>query len=57
MTSFGLVALVAVLVAIFLLVVAALLWQEAKRRSFDEGYTYVVDDASISSMTGSRARS
>jgi hypothetical protein len=45
MTSFGLIALVAVLVAIFLLVVAALLWQEAKRRSFDEGYVYVVDDA------------
>lgn len=45
MTSFGFVALVAVLIAIFLLVVAALLWQEAKRRSFDEGYTYVVDDA------------
>jgi hypothetical protein len=45
MSSFGLIALVAVLVAIFLLVVAALLWQEAKRRSFDEGYIYVVDEA------------
>jgi hypothetical protein len=45
MTSFGLVALLAGLTAVFLLVVAALLWQEAKRRSFDEGYVYVVDEA------------
>jgi hypothetical protein len=45
MTSFGLVALMAVLVAVFLLVVAALLWQEAKRRSFNQGYVYVVNDA------------
>ena len=45
MTSFGLIALVAVLVAIFLLVVAALLWQEAKRRSFDVGYSDVGDEA------------
>lgn len=45
MTSFTLVGLLALLSAVFLLVVAALLWQEAKRRTFDEGYVYVVDDA------------
>lgn len=45
MTSFTLVGLVALLSAVFLVVVAALLWQEAKRRSFDEGYVYVVDEA------------
>ncbi|MDH4116267.1 MAG: hypothetical protein OEX04_03230 [Acidimicrobiia bacterium] len=39
------VTLVAVLAAVFLAVTAAMLWQEAKRRSFDEGVVYVVDDA------------
>ena len=33
------------LVAIFLLIVAALAWQEAKSRTYDEGVVYVVDDA------------
>lgn len=37
--------LAAVLTAVFLIVVAALVWQEGKKRTYDEGVVYVVDDA------------
>ncbi|HEY5649958.1 MAG TPA: hypothetical protein VIW46_00810 [Acidimicrobiia bacterium] len=33
------------LVAVFLLIVAALVWQEAKSRTYDEGPVYVIEDA------------
>ena len=39
------VMLGAVLLAVFLAVIAALMWQEAKKRTYDEGAVYVVDDA------------
>lgn len=39
------VTLVAILGAVFLGVVAALLWQEAKKRTFDDGPAYVIEDA------------
>jgi uncharacterized membrane protein len=39
------VALVAILGAVFLGIVAALVWQEAKKRGFDDGPAYVVEDA------------
>ena len=39
------VALVAILGAVFLGVVAALVWQEAKKRSFEDGPAYVIEDA------------
>lgn len=39
------VALVAILGAVFLGIVAALVWQEAKKRGFDPGPAYVVEDA------------
>lgn len=40
-----LVVFVGGLGAVFLFVVAALMWQEAKSRSFDEGPVYVIEDA------------
>ena len=45
MSAVTLVMLGAALLAVFLGVIAALLWQEAKKRSYDEGAVYVVDDA------------
>lgn len=39
------VALLAALGAVFLGVVAALVWQEAKKRTFDDGPSYVIEDA------------
>ncbi len=39
------VPLVAILGAVFLGVVAALVWQEAKKRTFDDGPSYVIEDA------------
>ena len=45
MSPITLVMLGAVLVAVFLGVVAVLVWQEAKKQTYDEGYVYVVDDA------------
>ncbi len=40
-----LVVFVGGLAAVFLFVVAALMWQEAKSRTFDEGPVYVIEDA------------
>jgi hypothetical protein len=40
-----LVVFVGGLAVVFLLIVAALMWQEAKSRSFDEGPVYVIEDA------------
>lgn len=40
-----LVVFVGGLAAIFLLVIAALVWQEARSRTYDEGVVYVIDDA------------
>jgi hypothetical protein len=45
MSPATLVTLAALLVAVFLAVMAALLWQEAKRRGFEQGPIYVVEDA------------
>lgn len=45
MTGPTLVVFVGGLAAIFLLIVAALVWQEAKSRTYDEGVVYVIDDA------------
>jgi hypothetical protein len=45
MAPITLVMLGAVLLAVFLAVVAAMMWQEAKKRTYDEGAVYVVDDA------------
>jgi hypothetical protein len=45
MSGGTLVMLGAAVLAIFLVVVAALLWQEAKRRPGGDGPIYVVDDA------------
>lgn len=45
MSSITLVMLAAMLAGVFLSVIAALMWQEAKKRSYDEGAVYVVDDA------------
>lgn len=39
------VAFVGILVAVLLFVLAAMVWQEAKRRRFDPGPTYVVEEA------------
>jgi hypothetical protein len=39
------VAFVAILAVVFLGVVGMLVWQEARKRSFDEGPVYVVEDA------------
>ena len=46
-----LVVFVGGLAAIFLFIVAALMWQEAKSRTFDEGPVYVIDDA-VTFITG-----
>jgi hypothetical protein len=40
-----LVVFVGGLAAVFLFIVAVLMWQEAKSRSFDEGVVYVIEDA------------
>ncbi|MDH3249818.1 MAG: hypothetical protein OEQ47_12695 [Acidimicrobiia bacterium] len=40
-----LVVFVGGLAAVFLFIVAVLMWQEAKSRSFDEGPVYVIEDA------------
>ncbi len=40
-----LVVFVGGLAAIFLFIVAVLVWQEAKSRTFDEGPVYVIEDA------------
>lgn len=40
-----LVVFVGGLAAIFLLIVATLVWQEARSRTYDEGVVYVIDDA------------
>lgn len=40
-----LVVFVGGLAAVFLFIVAALMWQEAKSRSVDEGPVYVIEDA------------
>jgi hypothetical protein len=40
-----LVVFVGGLSAVFLFVVAALMWQEAKSKSFDDGPVYVIEDA------------
>ena len=40
-----LVVFVGGLAAVFLLVVAALMWQEAKSRTYDDGVVYVIEDA------------
>ena len=40
-----LVAFVGGLAAVFLVIVAALMWQEAKSRSYDDGIVYVIEDA------------
>ncbi len=45
MSSAGLVTLLALLAALFLLIVAALLWQEARARSTPGDPVYVVEDA------------
>lgn len=45
MSAAGLVTLLALLVAVFLLIVAAMLWQEAKARSTPSDPVYVVEDA------------
>lgn len=45
MSPFTLVAFVALLVGVFLVIVAMLLWQEAKRRPSYEPLEYVVEDA------------
>ena len=45
MSGFTSVALGGLLAALFLTLVAILLWQEAKRRGAGEGITYVVSDA------------
>ncbi len=45
MSAPTLVVFVGGLAAIFLLIVAALVWQEAKSRTYDEGPVYVIEDA------------
>ncbi len=45
MSGFTTIALGALLGAVFLSLVAILLWQEAKRRKTEEGAVYVVSDA------------
>ena len=45
MSSFTSVALGGLLAALFLALVAILLWQEARRRGADQGVAYVVSDA------------
>ncbi len=45
MTGATLVVFVGGLIAVFLFIVAALMWQEAKSRTSDEGRTYVIEDA------------
>lgn len=45
MSAAGLVTLLALLAALFLLIVAAMLWQEAKARSTPGDPVYVVEDA------------
>ena len=45
MSGFTSVALGGLLAALFLALVAILLWQEARRRGSNEGLTYVVSDA------------
>lgn len=45
MTGATLVVFVGGLAALFLFIVAALMWQEAKSRTFDEGPVYVIEDA------------
>ena len=45
MSGATLVVFVGGLVAVFLFVVAALMWQEARSRRYDDGPTYVIDDA------------
>ncbi len=45
MAPITLVMLASVLLAVFLVVVAALVWQEGKNKTYDEGHVYVVDDA------------
>lgn len=45
MAPVTLVMLGAALLAVFLAVVAVLVWQEAKKRPYDEGLAYVIDDA------------
>lgn len=45
MTGPTLVVFVGGLAAIFLLIIAALVWQEARSRTYDEGVVYVIDDA------------
>jgi hypothetical protein len=45
MSPFSLVALIALLVGVLLLVVALIVWQEARRRPSYEPLEYVIDDA------------
>lgn len=45
MTGMSLVVFAGGLIAVFLLIVAALMWQEAKSRTIDEGPVYVIEDA------------
>lgn len=45
MSGATLVVFVGGLVAVFLFVVAALMWQEARSRRYDDGPTYVIEDA------------
>ena len=45
MSGSTLILFVGGLAAVFLFIVAALMWQEAKARTFDEGPVYVIEDA------------
>jgi hypothetical protein len=45
MSAPTLIVFVGGLAAIFLFIVAALVWQEAKSRTYDEGPVYVIEDA------------
>lgn len=45
MTGPTLVVFVGGLAAVFLLIIAALVWQEARSRTYDEGVVYVIEDA------------
>jgi hypothetical protein len=45
MSGATLIVFVGGLAAVFLFIVAALMWQEAKSRTYDEGPTYVIEDA------------
>jgi hypothetical protein len=52
MSPFSVVALIALLVGVLLLVVALIVWQEARRRPSYEPLEYVIDDAVKHIMAG-----